>query len=439
MGAGLVLVLAATPYLTWAHTRYGLQPFAPLVAAAFLALTELPKIELSAPRSIWVIIAVALYAALCSLFGLLAFNPGPGGLAIAARSAAPYGSLALFIYFGYRYSTRLPRSAILAACLLWAVAMIVQLTLGPSSLLPILPRVSTGGVRGLTGLGPEPAIAAKNLVLLMIILDLTPWALQHETFRSSDLVRLLLVAMVLMTKSGTAVVLLILYFGARACSYLISKRGGRRLTKGALQAAAAALVLGGFILMPFLSRARGGLLLGQLISSPQALMTSEGSVTRRLVNPLLAVRTNDWVSSLFGHISLLGSDAPIQRDTPAILMHLAHGSSVPTAPMGGLPGAVYDLGVVGALLSLTLLVQQLRCLHRAASPSFRQLLPASAILLTLLGFSGSLATPLLGIALGMQLAILNATRHQDTPLVPRLPPYPETHSPTPTPLGRRTN
>lgn len=216
--ANVVFVLAMFPYVLFFHTHFDLQPWAIIFASLFsIFLFYEDKFSLPTPLKI---LALFIFYAFISFVYLML--KGSASIFYGAESLAGYLSILVFAFVGYRTFSYLKTEYYFGAIEVWLMAAFSQLLFGAAVLSPLLSRVSTGGVRGLTSLASEPAFYATICISLLVLNEFFYFNKKYG-IKAYSVVFLVLLLQIILSYSGIGMMLLLLFAMAKLLELLFIK------------------------------------------------------------------------------------------------------------------------------------------------------------------------------------------------------------------------
>lgn len=395
--AYLVFLLVLFPYVTPFDTPFDTQPYA-VCLAGVVALAYLTNREnRNLPLPWWILLGVALYA--CGVY-LIKSNLFAGG-----RSLVGYFSLPIFSLVGYAIYDRISEKAYILVTCVYFVAGLLQLIVGAEVVDPFVARVSTGRIRGITSLTPEPSSYAFLCLTLLLFNELL-YAEGRLSRKTYALLMLLLVFQILAAASAAGLLYLLIFILTRGIAYVVVHRRsiGRKLA-GALLVGT--LLLSAVWFVPPLRDSRAGQFATSAVKAPVKVLQQDGSVrsrTAHMVVPFLTVPEGNLLGLGLGtfkeHGAELASSLP-----PAMAMVMKEEVGAHRI-MSGWGTAAYELGLVGVLLIAT--AGRVLFSNRSASARKREALFVSGIMVFGMFFmSVPLAFPPFGFLLGVHLHYRN--------------------------------
>lgn len=390
---GAIFCLALFPYVTPLNSPFDTQPWA-LIGAAMYVFALMFRGKLSCPPPILLLGLVAFYATGAFIAGsfLEAHHPLPG-----LRSLAGYVSLALLAIVGYRTRTHISVRSFAAGAAIWLVVGLLQGFLGADITGWIVPRVSTGGYRGLTSLAPEPSYYAMTCAAFIALNEIMLAEGRYGPF-SYAVILVALLAQLALSASGTSVLVALLFLCAKGLSLLLVAQSWATKKIHLMSSLAVLAVVCGFVIVHSAGLStRAGAVLVSATSNRLRAFQEDPSISIRLLNPVLALFNGIVETNGLG----FGVAA---RQEPVIPEWLATPLGVDQARGGGIQGgllsAVYELGVVGLALALTVCWIVGTSISRGRQVKSALLVSALVFMLPRFAFD-SIAFPLFGYVLGL--------------------------------------
>jgi hypothetical protein len=341
----LIFLLSLFPYVSPFDTPFDTQPWA-LFAATVFVVALLVKGKLSFPRPLFLLMVTTIYAAVIYLLYLTIGETDPlGGL----RSLAGYASLFLLTFSAYKTFPYVKTNLYIMAVMIWFLAGVAQLLYGPWILEPILPRLATGGYRGLTSLAPEPAYYAMECCVLLVLNEIFYKEKRYGNWLYLIII-FILVLQIVLSYSGVGLLILLLFLVGKGLSLFSVNESTRRKLLSLFIISFVIISIGLFSTHPVLRESRAGYILGALLTDPRGLLQIDRSVSTRVANVALTL----YGGLIETHGLGFGLARSVQEDVPAWLASwLGIERSWGGRTMGGLLSAVYELGVIGAAMVIT--------------------------------------------------------------------------------------
>jgi len=343
--ANLIFLLSLFPYVSPFDTPFDTQPWA-LFAATIFVVALVIKREISFPRPLFLLMVTTIYAGVIYLFYLAVRESDPlGGL----RSLAGYASLFMLTFSAYKTFPYVKAKLYITAVIIWFFAGIIQLLYGHWALEPIIPRLATGGYRGLTSLAPEPAYYAMECCALLVLNEIF-----YKEKRYRDwvylVIFLVLVFQIVLSFSGVGLFVLSLFLIIK--SSLIFFMGETKKQKKMSLFVISLLVISIYLfaVYPILRESRAGYILSELLIDPKRLLQIDLSISTRLSNVTLAL----YGGLIESHGLGFGLARTGQENIPAWLAsRLGIERAWGGRTMGGLLSAIYELGIIGVAMVIS--------------------------------------------------------------------------------------
>lgn len=393
--SSVFLILSFMPYISPYSVPFDTQPWS-LIAAATLFVVGVARGRLRLTRSLLLLGLAFTYA--IGIYSVAVIFQVRDAVE-ALRSVALYMSLFMITAASYRMHGLTARWVPLLVSLAWSGAAVLQLLLSPSIMQVIVPRVSTGGYRGLTALAPEPAYYAKVCVALLLLNEFCHVQRRYG-WRTYLLILTVNVVQIVASRSGAGLLLLVVFSVLKVGTTLLSRTYSvRRMFLGTLSAVLA-ICLGvlPFIVVPALSESRAADLIQKASVDASRVVLEDPSIRNRLLTPVLGVYGGLVVSRGLGFALMSDIDEPLPSWVQRTGFKHAWGQGI----LGGIAEPIYELGLLGILVPIAILRIFAGSVIRAGE--HRREVIVSAIVLLVMMVSESLATPYIGYLLGIHLA-----------------------------------
>ena len=264
----------------------------------------------------------------------------------------------------------------------------------------VVSRFSTGGYRGFTSLAPEPAYYAIFCIFLLILNEFFFFQQKYKRI-IYYLILFLLIFQILFTYSGVGIGLLLFFTFSKMLHLLLIKDSKE---KKFILIAIIIPLLAVFMFTQnnFLKKTRGGDVLKNVINSPLDLYKNDLSVSLRLGNPIFGLYGGLVEKKGFG----FGFSNISNKSIPGwLILVIGEERNFGGRIQGGLPSLVYEIGIMGLILSFVILFVFIKSIFINKRIKLILLISFMLILLPVM-FFGSLAFPLFGYFLGIHLFYL---------------------------------
>lgn len=385
----ILLTLCLFPYLTPVHTPFDIQPYALLVGTVLCAGAFLEK-------SVGGIPTPALLPLV--LLGIAAASAGANGLSMdSIRSLAGYSSVAFISIAVFFYADIINMRLITWASAIWMIVGAVQRLAYPAFMTGFTSRSSTSASRGVTSLAAEPSFYG---VIAICFLLLAQYAYLQKNISRREFVATFACGIANLALAASALALVI--FAAYIACYLllntdIIKIASRSLTTAAVAGATVLLIraTGTFTN----TRAYDLLSLGD--TPLRSKLLSDQSVAQRMFS-IQATVESAWYSRGLGYgVGTWSSGLNDLLMKSSSLQEYPDGSVVVGRIMSGFGSALYELGVVGLILPLAMLIT-IAGIRRHASREVLSWAGVSCATMTLIMVSAiPLTFPLFPVLLGI--------------------------------------
>lgn len=400
--ANTVFGLTLFPYITPFKNSFDLQPWAFIAGFVFLFVFfwhikksgEWGMFIASLPKPLVAISIVSVYAGCVLLVGLISGN---STFVFGLRALFSYASVLIFTLFGLVAWRYVKVEVFFVSLGLWFMSAMAQLVWGISATSSVLSRLSAGGNRGVTALASEPAFYASFCAALIVLNEIFYKEKRYSGY-VYIFVFLLLIVQITLSYAGVGLMIFLLLVCAKLINLFFVNEGrvGKLLTFFTL--GIVLFVLGVFYINPRFENTRGGEIFKQAVSSPKAFTSSSPSVSYRLFNPILGIYG--------GIIETYGVGFGIGAKEVGVIpdwLAKIHGGSRSWGGRieGGLPGTVYELGLMGAIYSLLITFVYLKSVVSNINMRGAFMVGLFLVLLPFALF-GSIAFPLFGLIIGVQ-------------------------------------
>ena len=374
----LLLLAAFFPYVELVPLGTDTQPYALIIAAVLTGASVHKRVRRE--------LVVLFFPFGVSLLMLITDGATYTGL----RSVSNYASIAVIPYavsLGMRADRDLFATMLRVAVYGWLAAACLQIAFGPDVLVPLLPSVRTSGARGVTSLAPEPTHYGMQCLFMLLLV-----VMEFRGARRVWLAALLIAQVLLFARSAMAGLFLVILVGLYLLTYINSPR---RILFIALLIGG---TLGGLIVV-----ARTGLF--QLQSSrlfslgtavlrhPTYLFLVDASGNQRFSNILFSVYgflQSGMVPHGFGTFAdYVSTVAPRFQE---IIAHPGGEDRI----MSGYGAALFELGVVGAVIPAAITVAMWRFYRAEPAQFILYVVMLHLMLLTAI----PLANPIIGVIIG---------------------------------------
>lgn len=429
--ATIIFALSLFPYTSIVRTPFDTQPWALIVSIVFAIVLIIKDKNIYFPRPLLILLAIVFYAGLVCAFDIVT---GKSNLLGALRVYAEYVSVFTLAFIGYKTFAYINVKIFFIAIGAWFMAGAIQFIFGARVLIDILPRISTGGYRGLTSLAPEPALYAAFCVALLVLNEFFYINKKYKTLIYLGIF-FLLALQIISSYSGVGVMTLILLGLAKIIQLIFFKEIKKEKVIIFITIIIIIMSIGIFFrpsspkkvtnnpidnitspsspvkevtpssMVGSLSETRAGHLLKDSVTNPVAVFQKDLSVSRRLANPVLGI----YAGLIKSHGLGMGLAVNNKDTMPAWLTSLLGENRTYGAfggkTEGGLVATIYELGIIGLLFTCTILWVVFYSVFRKTNVRPALLVSTFALFGPMFLF-GPIAFPLFGYILGVHLYYL---------------------------------
>lgn len=393
--ANIVFLLVLFPYITPIKTPVDIQPYALAVALLFF-LSFLTQAKVTLPRPLFIIGLISIYAVANFFLYSMTFN----GL----RSLVGYVSIFIFAFVALKTYHLVNSRLFLYSIMIWLIAAMVELLGGSQLIRYILPDMRTGGIRGVTGLAPEPAHYARMIGFFLALNELFYQEKRYPRHAYLIFMATLFIQAIL-SYSGTALVVINTFLIAKIASGFISGRwfSLRLLTRALTTVVIITLVVTAFLKVDVLKTRRAGLLFAAFLENGVYILQADRSIRSRVSDILLPMYSLIYGYGMgFGTGTYNEHASELYWNAPRWIQEFALPGAGYATIKSGFGRSIYELGGIGLLLMAIVLYIVFRSVYRSAHTS-PALLVSGFILLMFIIISVPIALPLVGYLLGIHL------------------------------------
>lgn len=398
--SNLLFLAVLFPYLSLAKTPFDTQPWA-LIIAMIITLGLMATNNLKLPTTLLFLFLIGLYAIILYPLSLDLFN----GL----RSLIGYVSICFIALASYKTYKYVSTKIYIGSIMIWLAVGITQLLYDNRFMEFILPRLATGGPRGVTALAVEPSYYSIMCVFFLLLNEFFYYEKKYGT-KLYYIFLATLVFQIIISYSVTGILFLVLFAIAKTATILI--RGSYRMRRWSaifLVIIISLTTIVSFLHIESLQKTRAGDILVRSKTNPINILYQDESIARRTVHLLLP-----WYglfdSKGFGRgLGSWGGEqiSVLIISSPGWFQKMAEtaafkGGGPAGRIMSGWGSAIYELGLVGVLLIFIVLQIMITSIRR-------NIFIKSACVVSGLTFFGLMTTavplafPFAGYLIGMHL------------------------------------